>query len=243
MLGPLQDNGGPTETHLPLTGSPVIDAGSPDCPLPATDQRGVARPEGAACDIGAVEVEATNTPPDCLTVTANPNRLWPPNHKLRPVALAGATDPDGDTVTLTITTVTQDEPLDGLGDGDKSPDAKAGTQSNKVLLRAERSGRGDGRVYRVSFVGSDGTGGSCSGVATVGVPKNGARVGPDLIRPRPASTVWTIVRKRSSGLENPPRPFHPSRTEPDPVLTETEKDRFSSPLGVPIPHGIGKNKY
>jgi CSLREA domain-containing protein len=55
MLGPLQDNGGPTETHALLAGSPAIDAGSPACPPPATDQRGVARPQGTDCDIGAVE--------------------------------------------------------------------------------------------------------------------------------------------------------------------------------------------
>jgi len=55
MLGPLQDNGGPTETHDLLPGSPAIDAGSMDCPPPDTDQRGVARPQGTACDIGAVE--------------------------------------------------------------------------------------------------------------------------------------------------------------------------------------------
>jgi hypothetical protein len=55
MLGPLQDNGGPTETHDLLPGSPAIDAGSMDCPPPDTDQRGVARPQGAGCDIGAVE--------------------------------------------------------------------------------------------------------------------------------------------------------------------------------------------
>lgn len=56
LLGPLQNNGGPTFTRLPLTSSPVIDVGSPDCPPPATDQRGVARPQGATCEIGAVEV-------------------------------------------------------------------------------------------------------------------------------------------------------------------------------------------
>jgi CSLREA domain-containing protein len=55
MLGPLQDNGGPTETHDLLPGSPAIDAGSVNCPPPATDQRGVARPQGTNCDIGSVE--------------------------------------------------------------------------------------------------------------------------------------------------------------------------------------------
>jgi CSLREA domain-containing protein len=62
-LGPLQDNGGATRTHLPLAGSPAIDAGnSGGCvdtvgaPI-ATDQRGVGRPQGARCDIGAVEVQ------------------------------------------------------------------------------------------------------------------------------------------------------------------------------------------
>jgi len=55
MLGPLQGNGGPTATHALLPGSPAIDAGSTNCPPPDTDQRGVARPQGAACDIGAVE--------------------------------------------------------------------------------------------------------------------------------------------------------------------------------------------
>jgi hypothetical protein len=55
MLGPLQDNGGPTLTQALLPGSPAIDAGSPACPPPDTDQRGVPRPQGAACDIGAYE--------------------------------------------------------------------------------------------------------------------------------------------------------------------------------------------
>jgi CSLREA domain-containing protein len=55
MLGPLANNGGPTDTHALLPGSPAIDAGRPGCPPPDTDQRGVVRPQGAACDIGSVE--------------------------------------------------------------------------------------------------------------------------------------------------------------------------------------------
>jgi hypothetical protein len=61
-LGPLADNGGPLPTHAPDPNSPVIDAGSPEVPgsggdaCSASDARGVARPEGAGCDIGAFEL-------------------------------------------------------------------------------------------------------------------------------------------------------------------------------------------
>jgi hypothetical protein len=53
-LGALQDNGGPTDTILPAAGSPVVDQGDPSRCLP-DDQRGVSRPQGGGCDIGAVE--------------------------------------------------------------------------------------------------------------------------------------------------------------------------------------------
>jgi hypothetical protein len=86
------------------------------------------------------------------------------------VTVSGATDPDADPLTTTITGVTQDEPLNGLGDGDTSPDAQTGPLSGQVYLRAERSGTGDGRVYRITFEGNDGNGGFCDGVVSVVVP-------------------------------------------------------------------------
>lgn len=52
-LGALQDNGGFTPTMLPAAGSAALDAAS--CSGPASDQRGMPRPQGASCDIGAVE--------------------------------------------------------------------------------------------------------------------------------------------------------------------------------------------
>jgi hypothetical protein len=54
-VGGLADNGGPTQTMALQTGSPAIDAGT-NTGCPGTDQRGVARPQGSACDIGAYEV-------------------------------------------------------------------------------------------------------------------------------------------------------------------------------------------
>ena len=53
-LGPLQDNGGATPIHALLAGSPASDNAN-DGAAPSTDQRGVARPQGAASDIGAFE--------------------------------------------------------------------------------------------------------------------------------------------------------------------------------------------
>lgn len=58
VLGPLTANGGPTLTLSPLSGSPAIDSGDTNFCL-STDQRGLARPAGPRCDIGAVEVLAT----------------------------------------------------------------------------------------------------------------------------------------------------------------------------------------
>jgi predicted outer membrane repeat protein len=55
-LGPLADNGGPTQTMALPVGSGAIDAGA-DAVCPPTDQRGVARPQGAACDSGAYEAQ------------------------------------------------------------------------------------------------------------------------------------------------------------------------------------------
>jgi hypothetical protein len=53
QLGPLGNHGGATWSALPNPGSPALDAGA--CGSVAADQRGVGRPQGAACDIGAVE--------------------------------------------------------------------------------------------------------------------------------------------------------------------------------------------
>jgi beta-glucanase (GH16 family) len=53
-IGPLAANGGPTMTHALNAGSPALDAANP-ASCPATDQRGVARPQGSGCDVGAVE--------------------------------------------------------------------------------------------------------------------------------------------------------------------------------------------
>ncbi len=65
LLGPLQVNApGSTATHALLAGSPAVDRGGTSANgCPATDQRGVSRPQGGACDIGAYELIPPNPAP------------------------------------------------------------------------------------------------------------------------------------------------------------------------------------
>ena len=75
LLGPLEDNGGPTLTHALLEGSLAIESGDPSIPgtgeaaCELHDQRGVARPQGTRCDIGAYEYQNTLTSDLAVTKT------------------------------------------------------------------------------------------------------------------------------------------------------------------------------
>ena len=85
------------------------------------------------------------------------------------VTILGVTDRDSDGVTIKIDRIMQDEPTNGLGDGDACPDAQ-GVGTSIAQLRAERSGNGNGRVYTIFFTTTDGRGGSCGGSVKVCVP-------------------------------------------------------------------------
>ncbi|MFA7003673.1 MAG: PKD domain-containing protein, partial [Verrucomicrobiia bacterium] len=125
---------------------------------------------GTAIDSVTITVLNVIDPPVAELARANPDSLWPPNHKMVPVSIVGVTDPNNNKVTITILAVTQDEPVNGLGDGDTGPDAII--QGDKMLLRAERSGDGNGRVYHISFIADDGDGGTCAGTVKVSVPRD-----------------------------------------------------------------------
>ena len=72
VLGALANNGGPTQTLLPLTGSPLLDAIPPASCGASVDQRGITRPQGTGCDIGAVEVEVVTPTPAPAAVVVTP---------------------------------------------------------------------------------------------------------------------------------------------------------------------------
>jgi len=122
----------------------------------------------SAADNVTVSVRHLNQPPTCALARASADVLWPPNHKLVPVTIEGVADAEDQGVRITITAVTQSEPVNGLGDGDTSPDAVF--QDDSVLLRSERGGLGTGRIYNVTFTATDTNSATCTGRVAVCVP-------------------------------------------------------------------------
>ncbi len=114
---------------------------------------------------------ADTTPPAIESAVADPDVLWPPNHRMRTVtvevASADACDPA--TADCRITDVASDEPVDGHGDGDTAPDWEI-TGALTVDLRAERSGTGDGRIYTLEIACEDAAGNASTEQVAVAVP-------------------------------------------------------------------------
>ena len=124
---------------------------------------------GTDTDTVVVTVVDT-TDPVVSAVNFDPDLLWPPNHKMRTVTVMpvvmDACDPSP---VCHVLSVTSDEPVNGLGDGNTSPDWMI-TGLLEVELRSERAGPGDGRVYTVTVECEDASGNKDQGSGTVTVP-------------------------------------------------------------------------
>jgi uncharacterized repeat protein (TIGR03803 family) len=101
---------------------------------------------------------AVNRAPVCAFASATITGFAPPSGAFAPVTIGGVTDPDGDSVTISATSVRQDEPV-----GATTPDAVL----SPLQVRAERDPRGDGRAYHLRFNATDDKGASCMGTVTV----------------------------------------------------------------------------
>jgi len=114
------------------------------------------------------------TPPIISSVTASPNILWPPNHKMVPVVMSVAVTDACDTNVskrCEIVSVTSNEKINGPGDGNTAPDYQI-TGKLTLNLRAERSGTGKGRIYTLGVKCTDASGNSSMSAVNVTVPHN-----------------------------------------------------------------------
>jgi len=162
----LPDSGNPVSTDFAWTPA-AADTGNHVITFRAADRCGASLERTFTLRV------TDNLPPDCSAAVASRNELWPPNHKFVPVEVLGVTDPDGDPVTIAVTGVTQDESVTGGGSGNTCSDATI--HDGAAQVRAERSGQGNGRVYHITFLASDGNGGSCEGKVSVCVPHDQGR--------------------------------------------------------------------
>jgi hypothetical protein len=121
-------------------------------------------------------VVVQDTLPPSIAFTLDPTRLWPPNHRLVPIGAAvTVADVCNPNPPFVLASITSNEPDDGLGDGDTVNDiqgAAFGTPDLAFLLRAERSGKGNGRIYTVVYTVTDGSSNTVSATQAVVVPKS-----------------------------------------------------------------------
>ena len=115
-----------------------------------------------------------NTPPS-IDVSVSPTSLWAPNHSMEPIVATVQVTDNCPGVSFTLTSVTSNEPDNGLGDGDTTgdiQDAALGTPDTAISLRAERQGTGDGRIYTVTYTATDASNNGDQAAAVVVVSKS-----------------------------------------------------------------------
>jgi len=127
-----------------------------------------------------------NAAPDVTNATPSQATIWPPNKKMVDITIDGVVDPDGDEVTITITSITSSEPGANT----------SGVGTNTASLEADRDGRGPGRIYTIEYTATDGTD-SSEGTVTVIVPHDqgkGQKNGKATLSvfPNPANPATTI---------------------------------------------------
>ena len=154
---------------LSLDAATGVIAGTPTTAGPVAFTAQVVDGSGASASAACGITVAAGNAEGCNGITASVDELWPPNHKLARLRFSG----QASGTTVTVTNITQDEPIDSDGDGDTCPDAVI--EAGEGSVRAERSGTGNGRVYAISFTATEAGGATCSGTVRVCVPHGRGR--------------------------------------------------------------------
>jgi uncharacterized repeat protein (TIGR01451 family) len=118
---------------------------------------------------------ASNPPPTITDVSVDQPVLWPPNHRLADVTVNyNVTDNCPLPPNSCTLSVTSNEPINGTGDGNTSPDWII-LDAHQLQLRAERAGNGNGRIYTITITCTDSAGNSSSQSVMVSVPHDRGR--------------------------------------------------------------------
>ncbi len=169
--GSSDPDGDPITLSLDRTAFDCDDLGPQTVTLTVTDDKGAS----ASCQT-TVTVKDVTRP--TLSVLASPSSLWPPNHKYQAITLTLTASDACDPSPAVSAVVVSSEPDDakGNGDGNTTGDIKVTTTGGGILLssnddpevpwkpgeqlelRAERGGKGNGRVYTITVTAKDASG-------------------------------------------------------------------------------------
>jgi hypothetical protein len=109
-------------------------------------------------------------PPTFDDLSVSRDVLWPANHKYVHVSAAATVGDNGEAIpTVSLVSVTSNEPDNGAGDGNTVNDIVV-VNDFEFKLRAERSGGGAGRIYTITYLATDSCGNSATASTTVSVP-------------------------------------------------------------------------
>lgn len=132
--------------------------------------------DGSLEDTDTMTVVVEDTIGPAMSIGFNPDTLWPPDHSMRDItATVLVTDACDPNPTYSLTSATSSEFDDGTGDGHTTDDIAGtdlGTPDVHFQLRAERDGARLGRTYTITYTGTDGSGNSTEGSATIVAPHN-----------------------------------------------------------------------
>jgi hypothetical protein len=174
--------GTPAELGMPMVTDvcwasvPVTSDAPPLFPLGTTTVTWMATDGTGNSSTATQAVTVQDTTPPELQVVVSPTVLWPPNHKMVKIrAQIGTEDVCDAAPAVKLLSITSNEPDNGLGDGDTKNDiqgAAFGTDDREFFLRAERSGKGDGRIYSIVYETTDASGNATLQTVVVTVPKS-----------------------------------------------------------------------
>ena len=121
-------------------------------------------------DTNEVTIIVQDTTPPDFEFSVTPTVLWPADHKMVKIVPAWtASDICDQTPEVSLVSITSSEPDDDKGDGNTIGDIQI-TNDGSIYLRAERSGKGTGRVYTIIYQAVDDSGNTAVRSATVTVP-------------------------------------------------------------------------
>ncbi|MBL7768320.1 MAG: family 10 glycosylhydrolase [Flavipsychrobacter sp.] len=155
-----------TYSQEPLAGTVVSGAGTTTITLRATDIGG----NTSTCSFEWTRVD--ETAPLIAGLQTDKTILKVPNHKMNEVAVNYTVSDNCGPVTVSLA-VNSNEPVNGTGDGNTSPDWEI-LNNNLVKLRAERSGTGSGRIYTITVTATDAAGNESTASTEVRVPHSAA---------------------------------------------------------------------